>query len=698
MSQSDPQRKRGRPPLHVAQSQSSRAAPPPYEKRRPRGGSASDAIAKARRAVRLSALSGAASAATPPEQVRKWPFHRALETFERESAELRAAASGGDMVGVGDGLIVSLSEALHLARFRVLLRTMYDFDDFRGVQTEALLEVGVRRKDAFVVWRTGGGKSMLYSLPALERDTLTVVIMPLIALIDDQLQRLTERKINAVALHGQMKTEDVDASMRRLWSAPEAVKLMLLSAEKAVFNGQVRTVLRQLVQAGRRLRFAIDEAHCVIEWGEFRPAYSHLSLLKAEFPDAPMLALTATATPEEAFSIAAGLGMQSPVFIRGCTDRPEVTYAVNPARAAYINRAMSELLHLLQGAHSGQSGIVYVASAKSVARVTDALLRAGVRAAGYHGQLPPSERPEVLKAWCKGTIDVVVATSAFGMGIDMPTCSFVVHLQSPSSFMSLQQQQGRVSRDGRQGHVYLLTAPSDERLWGWIFSHSAREHIQTERRKLGLVELDSKGLQLEVTRRTSHAHGKLREVSLYAKTTVCRRWALSVGMLQVVTNASARQLCESGSKCDNCSASHSRGKVVDVTAHADLMIAIVQELPGRTQDDLIAVFGHSQSKQLSKSLAEAHTYSVEHPLRAMLPSRPTRVIGEFVLDVLVVRGVVAMNVVVPEFAEPDEDIDDDPDVQGAVTAPRPQRVTCSITYAIASTNVQAAPRTFLHIK
>lgn len=675
--------RRGRPPNHVAQSSLST----PYEKRRPRGGRSSDAIAKARQAVRLPAPSTPAAATTA--RFRAWPPHAALEALRKESAGI--AANGADaVVSAGDGLIVSVVEATQLARFRMLLRTMYDFDDFRGIQLEALLESGVRRKDTFVVWRTGGGKSILYSLPALEPRTLTVVIMPLVALIDDQLQCLADRKIGAVGLHAQMTAAEVDASMTRLWSTPTAVKLLLLSAEKVVFNGQVMAVLQQLVQAGRRLRFAVDEAHCVLEWGDFRPAYSKLAFLKEAFPDAPMLALTATATPAEARSIARCLGMQAPVFVRGCTDRPEITFAADPARAAYLTRAMSDLIRLVQDKHPGQSGIVYVTSAKAVARVTDALVQAKVRAAGYHGQMSPDERPRVLRAWRNGEVDVVVGTSAFGMGIDMPTCRFVIHLQCPSSMMSLQQQQGRVSRDGNAGHAYFFTAQSDERLWGCIFAKSAQEQVQMERRRHGLDLLDAKDLQSEVIKRTSSSHAKLREVSLFAKSSVCRRWALNGGMVEVADTAQPKRFCQGESKCDNCSAKSLR--TIDVTKHVALMVAVVRELPGRSLDDLVAVFTRSKSKTLSPSLAKAATYSDEFPLRTMLGARPTRAVAEYVLDVLVVRGMVVVSAIVPELVEPESDDDEE-------ESARPQRLVCTFTYSLAPSSAhQDVARTFFHTK
>lgn len=645
-----------------------------------RGGRSTDALVRARRLLSQRLLPDLAAA---PARI-EWPLPKVMAQRETELARV-----------IGDD--IRSREERAMIGLRSVFRSRFQHDDFREIQASAILEFGVRRRDTVVVWRTGGGKTALYAVPSMFPKTLTIVIEPLIALLEDQLRVLTSRGIYAVALHSQMTADEIDRSMRELWRT-EAINVLLLSAEKVVYNPQVVLLFRQLKDSGRKLRFVVDEAHCVLEWGEFRPAYRMLDRLKAEFPEAPVMAMTATATVAEAHTIAALLGMRAPSFVRGQTDRPELAWVSEPARAAYASKYAANLCALLETHHRDQSGIVYVASPNTAERVARILNEGGFVAAAFHSKVPNDERRRILDHWINGRIRIVVGTSAFGMGIDMPSCRFVVNLQAPTSLTSLQQQSGRAGRDGSVARVYLFTAAMDERTWGIIFGHSARELIQTERRRSGEPPLEEAPLQEQVSRRSSANHQKLREVMCFSKTSVCLRWALEVGMARVFAADRPISLCDTGKQaCSNCEKGHV-GAARDVAPFAALMLAIIRLRPGLTADDLVDVFTLSKAKRVSSELTRLGAHESLCDLRARLSSRPTAALGDYCLDALVVLEFATLRVIAPDMPDPEDDEtqqsteETQPPPQGTQQAPQVhQRARCIIQYW-PSVDQQEAPR------
>ena len=343
-----------------------------------------------------------------------------------------------------------------------------------------------------------------------------------------------------------------------------------------------------------------------------------------------------------------------------------------------MTKSASELVELISSTYREQSGIVYVVSPSAAERVAAVLTKGGIRAASYHGRMSHQERSRVLEAWVARELHVVVGTSAFGMGINMLECRFVIHLQAPSSLTALKQRSGRAGRDGKPGAVHLFTAPSDVRIWASIFSQSACEQAQTERRKMGEDLLDAQTLQNEVVRRTAPAHVKLREVMSFSSSCVCRRWALEVGMREVFMSRKPLSLCVDGAQCCDCCTSGKSVSSTDVTAAARLMLAIVLERGGLVEDDLVAVFSCSSAKNVSANLKSMTTYRADHDLRTSL-LRFTKTLGEFVLDALVVCGLVEMKVVVPDMVVDELDEEEEEVVSGAAPIRR-KRIACHVDY------------------
>ena len=365
------------------------------------------------------------------------------------------------------------AEAPHRApaqsRARVLLRDVFGFADYRPDQEE-IVDHLVAGGDAFVLMPTGGGKSLCYQLPALVRPGTGIVVSPLISLMKDQVDALRAAGVSAAAYNSSLEAGEARATLRAL----HAGELDLLYvAPETLMTGSFLERLRSLagLEAGEGLDrelhpdgpgqtgvalFAIDEAHCVSQWGhDFRPEYVQLGQLRGHFPGVPIIACTATADPETRDDVRARLGLSdAAVYITGF-DRPNIRYTVVDKR---------EPLHQLQKfltAHDGEAGIVYCLSRKRTEEVAGKLRQHGVQAAAYHAGLPPEERRRVQDAFAADDVLVVVATVAFGMGIDKSNVRFVVHYDLPKTVESYYQETGRSGRDGLPAEALLLFGLGD---------------------------------------------------------------------------------------------------------------------------------------------------------------------------------------------------------------------------------------------
>ncbi|CAM5425992.1 DNA helicase OS=Streptomyces rimosus subsp. rimosus (strain ATCC / DSM 40260 / JCM 4667/ NRRL 2234) OX=1265868 GN=recQ PE=3 SV=1 [Streptomyces rimosus subsp. rimosus] len=324
-----------------------------------------------------------------------------------------------------------------------VLRRVFGYDAFRGEQ-QAIIEHVITGGDAVVLMPTGGGKSLCYQIPALVRPGVGVVISPLIALMQDQVDALRALGVRAGFLNS---TQDFDE--RRMVEAEflsGELDLLYLAPERL----RVEQTL-SLLDRGKISLFAIDEAHCVAQWGhDFRPDYLALSMLRERWPEVPRMALTATATEATHQEITTRLGMENARHFVASFDRPNIQY-----RIAGKSDPKKQLLELLRTEHAGDAGIVYCLSRASVEKTAEFLVQNGITALPYHAGLEARTRAEHQARFLREDGVVVVATIAFGMGIDKPDVRFVAHLDLPKSVEGYYQETGRAGRDGQPSTAWL---------------------------------------------------------------------------------------------------------------------------------------------------------------------------------------------------------------------------------------------------
>lgn len=342
------------------------------------------------------------------------------------------------------------------------IRKHWGFTSLRPLQEQAI-GAALAGRDSLVVLPTGGGKSLCYQAPAIIRDGLTVVVSPLIALMKDQVDALTRIGVPAARLDSTLTTHESATardSIRR-----GAIRLVFTSPERLV-----NTDVYQLLRDSGAHTIAVDEAHCVSHWGhDFRPEYRQLARLHECFPGAAVHGYTATATERVRQDIAEQLGLNSPDILVGNFDRPNLTYRVLP-RLDPLGQVRKVL-----DRHPGDAGIVYCLRRKDVDEMTAALTGAGYRAVPYHAGMTPDARRQTQEAFAAEEADVVVATVAFGMGIDRSNVRFVIHAAMPKTIEHYQQETGRGGRDGLPAECVLLYSGADFITFKSIIEKSAAE-------------------------------------------------------------------------------------------------------------------------------------------------------------------------------------------------------------------------------
>lgn len=328
------------------------------------------------------------------------------------------------------------------------LQATFGFDSFRPLQRQAI-DAAVTGQDALVVLPTGAGKSLCYQIPALLSDNLTLVVSPLVALMQDQVDALRRSGVAAAFINSTLSASERDAAWQS--AALGELRLLYLAPEQLALK-----VTQSRLQAIGIGLIAIDEAHCVSQWGhDFRPDYRALGQVAEQFPEATRIALTATATQETRDDIVAQLRLREPTVIVGDFDRPNIRYAVQPK----LN-ARQQLSSFLES-RRGQNGIIYCLSRKKVEATAEWLVEQGWQAAAYHAGLPSEHRSAAQRAFLSGDIAIVVATIAFGMGIDKPDVRFVVHVDLPKSMEAYYQETGRAGRDGEPADAWMLYGTQD---------------------------------------------------------------------------------------------------------------------------------------------------------------------------------------------------------------------------------------------
>lgn len=330
-----------------------------------------------------------------------------------------------------------------------ILHQYWGYPDFRGIQKEIIESIGAG-KDTLGLMPTGGGKSLTFQIPALAQDGVCIVITPLIALMKDQVDYLRHQGIPAAAVYSGMHRDAIVATLENCVLG--STRLLYISPERIgsdIFQVKLRHMKVSFI--------TVDEAHCISQWGyDFRPSYLQIAAIRRLVPEAPVLALTATATPEVVDDIQERLGFKVKNVFRMSFERKNLAYVVRQTEDKD-----AEMVHILQSVP--QTAIIYCRSRKRTKDVAQKLTEYGISATWYHAGLEPAVKDQRQNDWQNDRIRVIVATNAFGMGIDKPDVRVVIHLDCPSSLEAYFQEAGRAGRDGRKAYAVLLYNGSDRR-------------------------------------------------------------------------------------------------------------------------------------------------------------------------------------------------------------------------------------------
>jgi len=432
---------------------------------------------------------------------------------------------------------------------RALLRDVFGFREYRPHQEE-IVEHVVAGGDAFVLMPTGGGKSLCYQLPALVRAGAGIVVSPLISLMKDQVDALQAAGVSAAAYNSSLEAAEARRTLAKLHGGE--LDLLYVAPETLMtesFLSRLHEIQEGAGGAGLAL-FAIDEAHCVSQWGhDFRPEYVQLGQLRSLFPGVPVIACTATADPQTRDDVRARLSLSdAPCYVTGF-DRPNIRYTVVEKR-----EPLHQLKAFLDG-RPGEAGIVYCLSRKRTEEVAGKLAAAGVPAAAYHAGLLADKRRRVQDAFARDDILVVVATVAFGMGIDKSNVRYVVHFDLPKSIESYYQETGRSGRDGLPAEALLLFGLGDAAVVHALIEGGGRSGPNGDPG----YERDPEQVRVDLH--------KLSSMVGYADGLTCRRRAL-LGYFGE----------ELGAGCGNCDICLEPPETYDATEHAQMALSCVYRL------------------------------------------------------------------------------------------------------------------------
>lgn len=423
-----------------------------------------------------------------------------------------------------------------------VLKKVYGYDEFRPGQKQ-VIDLVLKKQNVLAVMPTGAGKSLCYQVPALMNSGVTLVISPLISLMKDQIDSLKQNGINAAALNSTTPQEEVNPILRQAYEGK--IKLIYITPERLAmdyFRYQLNFLDIDLV--------AVDEAHCISQWGhDFRPAYRQIYEGITSLKSKPnVLALTATATPAVQDDISAQLNIPKENTIITSFARPNLSFKV-------VNSPQNTRVYIAEyiKKHPDEAGIIYTNTRKKVEELTDYLAKNEISVGAYHGGMENKERENVQEAFQFDHIQVIVATNAFGMGIDKSNVRFVIHASSARNIESYYQEAGRAGRDGEESEAIMIYHPGDLRQYRYFIDESDASEKYRE-------------LQYQ----------KLQSITDYANTGEC---------LQQFIVQYFGQNCEPCGKCSNCL---NQDDLVDITADAKKVIAMIYELDGRFGKNVVA--------------------------------------------------------------------------------------------------------------
>ncbi|VVB87822.1 putative ATP-dependent RNA helicase [uncultured archaeon] len=433
-----------------------------------------------------------------------------------------------------------------------LLRKYFGYPEFRHLQKDIIIDV-LKGKDVLVLMPTGGGKSLCYQYPSLLFKGTTIVVSPLISLMKDQVDGLVSNGIDAAYINSSLNNNDIN----KIKSGLEKNKIRLLYiAPERLTNPSFLTYLHKL----KISLFAIDEAHCISEWGhDFRPEYRKLRLIRESFPDIPVIALTATATPKVQEDIIVQLNLRDCKKYIDSFNRKNLAYNVRPKQETF-----QQIVQFLRN-RPNESGIVYCLSKKEVDSLTKRLQQAGYNALAYHADLSPNIRSANQEKFIKDDVDILVATIAFGMGIDKPNIRFVIHYDMPKNLEAYYQQTGRAGRDGLKSDCVLFYSYADRQKVEYFIN----QMLDERERRIAL--------------------NKLQDLINFCETSICRRKIL----LGYFGEDFKEENCRA---CDNCLDPRDK---IDASLEVFMIMSCIEELHERFGINYVAdVLAGSKSQRL----------------------------------------------------------------------------------------------------